>query len=117
MCETSQFMLHMASTWRLGLVLEDGSQDGVRVSKVEDFAVIEGTPIHKGDFILKINGADAKRDWGTLLKRGAPNSPFQLQFWSHANKKVSSCVIYKQIVDAFSAKTSQPAATNPVSCF
>jgi hypothetical protein len=73
--------------------------DGVLVEKVEDFVVIEGPAIHKGDRILKINEFPAKNQWRDLLKGGAPNFPFRLQFVSRASGVVSSCVIYKQLID------------------
>jgi hypothetical protein len=103
----------MASHMRLGLILEEDDK-GLHVTKVEDFAVIEGDSIYKGDFIMKINGLDAARsDWRQLLKRGTTNCPFELQFWSQATRQARSCVIYKQIV----GKTSGRDTTNLVSCF
>ena len=105
----------MASASRLGLVLEDDGKCGVRVTKIEDYAVVEGTCIRTGDVILKINGLDAKSNWRNLLKSGPPNSPFQLQFRSQVNNQVSTCVIYKQIVSALLEKTCQPAAAMQVS--
>jgi hypothetical protein len=107
----------MATSTRLGLVLEDDDQ-GARVTKVEEFAVIEGNSIHTGDIIMKINGLDAARShWRNLLKCGMPNCPFQLQFWSQATRQMSSCVIYKQIVGTLPAKTNGQDTTNQVSCF
>jgi C-terminal processing protease CtpA/Prc len=108
-------MFQMASVSRLGLVLDDDGKYGVRVTKIEDYAVVEGTCIRTGDVILKINGLDAKSNWRNLLKSGPPNSPFRLQFRSQVNNQVSTCVIYKQIVSALSEKTYQPAAAMRVS--
>ncbi len=85
-------------TPRLGLGLSDCS-DGVLFREVRDFVTIEGPAIHQGDTILKINGFSAKNQWRDLLKGGAPNSPFRLQFLSQASGEVSSCVIYKQMID------------------
>ncbi len=93
---------------RLGLTLED-HRDGALVMSVQDFAVIEGSSVQKGDVILKINGFDAtKGRWRSLLQCGAPNSPFKLQFRSQAFKSVSFCVIYKQMVDAVPANIETP---------
>ena len=94
----SPTLMQTATTPRLGLVLLDCS-DGALVEKVEDFVVIEGPAIHKDDRILKINGFPAKNQWRDLLKGGAPNFPFRLQFVSQASGVVSSCVIYKQLIN------------------
>ena len=95
---------------RLGITLEN-HRDGALVMSVQDFAVIEGSSVQKGDVILKINGFDAtKGRWRSLLQCGAPNSPFNLQFRSQALKSVCFCVIYKQMIDAV------PANKSPVRC-
>lgn len=101
----------MASTSRparLGITLED-HVDGALVMSVQNFAVIEGSSVQKGDVILKINGFDAtKGRWRSLLQCGAANSPFKLQFRSQAFKSVSFCVIYKQMVDVVPANNKTP---------
>ncbi len=102
-------LLQMAVNARLGLYLED-DECGARVVKVEDFSVIVGASIEKDDVILSINGMDARHRWRELLKGGAPNSPFCLQYRTRANKELRTCTIFKQMVETLKTESTQSAS-------